>query len=104
MKSQLQQGIAVPITPQVVIHSLNGKPKPSLHASMGQDSCCILGLPSHPVGWSHSRDTHSVEHLDPQTLWKAWGEGGLNIVHQVAPDKKDAEATALRATTSEHNM
>lgn len=59
MKSHLQQGIAVSVIPAVVIHSLKGKLKPSLHASVGKDSGCILDLPSHPVGWSHSLKGHT---------------------------------------------
>lgn len=51
-----------------------------------QDSCCILGLPSHPVGWSHSPKGHTVSTLI-QRHFGRYGGGGLNIAHEVAPDK-----------------
>lgn len=64
----------------VVIRSPKGKLKPPLYArgekqTWKRDSCCILGLPSHPVGWSRSPKGHTVKHLDPKALWGAWGGG-----------------------------
>ena len=79
MKSQLQQGMTFPVISAVAFQSLKGKLELCLHErgkqTWKQDSCYILGLPSHPVGWSHSLRGHTVKHLDPKALWEAWGKG-----------------------------
>ncbi len=80
MKFLLQQGMAVPVIPAVVIHSLKGKLKPSLHASVGKANMEARFLlhsgPAITSCWLESLTQGTYcEHLDPKALWEVWGKG-----------------------------
>lgn len=53
-------------------------------------ACCYILL----AGAAGSRDTHIIEHLEPETFWKA----ASNVKYKLAPEEWIHATTALDTT------